>query len=380
MIRILHLFDDGAGWEQRVGASQLIVRLPAERYTCRAAATDGRLARSLLPPEQPVDLWPRPFGIDSLGAPAMRRYLQGQGIDLIHAWGVRAATAAAAAAEPDAKPVVVELFDPGLSDRQVKMLRSISGTGRFAVVCSTRIVQRRLVEKGLAPDLCTVIRPGVDFAAVNAARKSNLRQRLNLMPEDRVLVTPEPATRRGGHFTAFWTAGVRSFVEPQVRLIVPGRSREQARIARLANRIGLAHLLRCPGDEFHCEELIAVADAMLVPSAGEVPTTAIAWAMAAGVPVLATATHATAELLTHNHNALLVRPDHFKRVALRLVTLLDDRDQLAAVKETARGQAHQTFSLHRYTDQHARLYENLLDSRRPGEGVTESAEHPQVPG
>ena len=76
MIRILHLFDDGAGWEQRVGASQLIDRLPAKRYAFRAAATDGRLTRSILPPEQGVDLWPRPFGIDALGAPAMRRYLR----------------------------------------------------------------------------------------------------------------------------------------------------------------------------------------------------------------------------------------------------------------------------------------------------------------
>ena len=81
-----------------------------------------------------------------------------------------------------------------------------------------------------------------------------------------------------------------------------------------------------------------------------------------------------------NGLTVLVKPDHFKRVALRLVTLLGDRDQLAAIKETARGQAHQTFSLHRHTNQHTRLYENVLNGRLPGEGVTESTEHLQIPG
>jgi len=372
VIRILHLFDDNSGWQERVGASQLIDRLPVERFTSRAAAMSGRVRRWVLPGGQCVDLWSQCWGIDFLGAPAARRYLQDQRVDLIHAWGIRAALAAAAVGA-DTTPIVIELFDPGLSDRQAKMLRSIAGAGRFAIVCSTQTVRRCLVEKGLEADRCVVIRPGVDFALINAARRSDLRGRLGLSRTDRVLIAPEPATRRGGHFTAFWTTGVRSFLEPHVRLIIPGQSPEQARVARLAGQVGLSHLLCCPGEGVPCEELIAIADAMLVPSSGEVPTTGIAWAMAAGVPVLATAVYATAEMLADRHNGLLVKPDSFKRVALRLVTRLDDRRQLAAVSETARGQAYQIFGLRRCVDQHARLYENLLAARLPADGITDSA-------
>jgi glycosyltransferase involved in cell wall biosynthesis len=132
-------------------------------------------------------------------------------------------------------------------------------------------------------------------------------------------------------------------------------------------------LLCCPGDGFHFEDLVAVADAMLVPSSGEVPTTAIAWAMAAGVPVLATAVYATAEMMADKHNGLLVKPGHPKRAALRLVARLDDREQLDVIKETARGQAFQIFGLTRYVDQHVRLYENILNSHSPAEGIVDSS-------
>ena len=347
--------------------------LAADRFECRAAVTAGRLRRSLLPAEHRVDLWPRRFNADFPAAHAVRRYLRDQDIGLIHTWGVQAAVSAAAAATAGGIPVVIELFDPDLSDRQANMLRSIQWAPGLGIACSTETIRLRLIEKGIEPGLCTVIRPGVDFATINTARRSDLRARLNLTPTDRVLITPEPASRRGGHFAAYWTAGVRSYLEPRLRLIIPGQSREQARIAYLAEGSGLSGFLRCPGDAFRFEELIAIADALLFPAAGDVPTTAIAWAMAAGVPVLAAAVYATAEMLADRHNALLVGPDRPKRVALNMVNLLDDPEELRKVSETARGQAYRIFGLRRCVDQHARLYDNALNGRTPGEGIVDSS-------
>ncbi|MHC4066629.1 MAG: glycosyltransferase [Planctomycetota bacterium] len=217
--RVLHLFDASADWQQRVGAAQLFDRLPAERFACLAAATDGTVRRSTLPGNGKARLFPRPLGLDFLSGPALRRHLQRLGIDVVHAWGVQAAIAAAAAAPH--VPLVVELFAPDRTARQARKLRAIQRSAGFALACSTQTVRRRLIEEGLAAETAVVIRPGVDFAAINAARKRELRGHLCLSDQDRVIITPGPATRDGGQFAAYWAVGVRSFVEPGVRLVLP---------------------------------------------------------------------------------------------------------------------------------------------------------------
>ena len=368
---VLHLFDAGAGWQQRLGASQLMARLPRGRFTCRAAATDGRACGLFGPKGTRLELLRRHLGLDFLTAPIIRRYVSAHGVDIVHAWSVPSAVAAAQAAG-DAR-VVVELFDPAVSDRRARMLRSIQSRPGLGVVCPTQTVRRRLVEKGIDPELCTVIRPGVDFARINAARGVGLRERLGLDTAGRVFIAPEPAARGGGQFTAYWATAIRSFLHTGDRLIIPGTSREQARIARLAGQWRLSACLCCPGDGFAFEELLANADVLLVPSRVEVPTTAMGWAMAAGVPVLATALPATTELLVHKGNSLLIKPDADKRVAVKLAAMLDREDDLRQVKEAARGQAYETFGIRRCVDQHARLYENLLEGNRPGDGIIDSA-------
>ncbi|MFQ5491911.1 MAG: glycosyltransferase [Phycisphaerae bacterium] len=372
-IRVLHLFDASARWEQRVGATQLIEKLPPGRFASYWATLDPHTRHLLDRGDRRMDCVSTIRGSDALAAPRLVDRIERDNIGLIHAWGVQAAVVAAQAGTP--APIVVELFDPGVSDLDSKKLRSIMPIARLALACTSGTVQRRLVEKGVAADRCVVIRPGVDFARINAARKRPLRQALNVDEDARVFLTAEPATRGGGQMAAFWSLGVRSFLKtPQAEvLIVPGCSVEQARIARLARQLKLGACLRCPGTAVPFEDLIAVADGLLLPSSSDVPTTAIAWAMAAGAPVVGSAVFATAELIAHKHNGLLIKPAPVRSMALKLAALLDDCDTLIRLADTARGQAFEVFSIRRYVDQHTRLYDNLLVNQCPAEGITDAA-------
>ncbi len=383
MARILHLFDASAGWEQRIGWTQLRARLPAGRFTTLAASTSKSIARQWAADGETPGFWPMRLGAGFLNGPILRRRLAARPAEVVHVWSVSLAVLVArAVAEPG---LVVELSDPAPSEADVRALRVIQDRDGFAVVCTTQTVRRRLVEGGVDPEVCAVIRPGVDFGAINVARRADLRARLRWGDEGarartpqapqggRVFITPEPAVRGGGQFVTFWATAVRSFLRTGDRLVLPGVSGEQARIARLARRLGLTECLCCPGQAFRFEDLVVISDVLLMPSAREVPTTAIGWAMGAGVPVVATAVYATAELLGHKHNGLLIKPDADKTVAVKLAAMLDRTDELRRVAETARGQAFQVLGVRRYVDQHARLYENLLAGNRPGEGIVDSA-------
>jgi len=411
VIRVLLLFGSGADWQAHTAAGQLADRLPTDRFTlplagmpaggtrrvCATAVSTASRAGATT-----VATVPRRFGLDVLGAPDLRRVLREHPADLIHAWGVDAAVLAAAAAPY--LPLAVELFDPGIGDADIRKLRSIRLGSRFgrgrprrepeeppqgshysqssstlqdrgplAIACSSQTVRRRLIERGIEPGATVIIRPGVDFAAINAARKCDLRDRLDLRPDDFVVITPGPARRGHGALAAYWTVGVRSFVDPRVRLILPGPSPERRRIGRLARGHGLGHLLRCPDESLSFADLVPVCDAVIAPPDGPMPTTAIAWAMGAGVPVLATAVYATAELLSHNHNGLLIKPAPERRMAIKLAGMLENRSNWKALAETARSQAYEVFSVRRCVDQHARLYENLLSGCPPDQGITDPA-------
>ena len=73
---------------------------------------------------------------------------------------------------------------------------------------------------------------------------------------------------------------------------------------------------------------------------GDVSTTCIAWAMAAGVAVIGAATYAVAELASHKVGGLLFKPPLRGSSAPAVVRLLRDREAQAKAKEV-RGQAYE---------------------------------------
>ena len=370
-VRVLHVFDSTLAWDQRLALAQLSDRLPAEQFeqhVVLVGARQGEAAHIAAPVEQ----IPRRLTWDWFAGPSVRRDIERHKADLLHAWG-RPALRVALAADRAQIPILAALFDPAEADAYARLLRLRPERSPTAVLCATEIVRRRLLEHGHDPAEAVLVRPGVDFATLNRARQSDLRARLGLGAEAAVLLTNPPATRDGGQFCAFWAAAVRSFLEPQLRLIVPGAGREVARLRRLAAAVEMSDLLVTPGAAWRFEDLVGVADSLLLPGALEASVTAAAWAMAAGVPIVASATRAVAELLAHDHNAFLIKPDITKRLAMRFAAALARRHEWQKYAEVARGQAYEVFSVRRCVEQVQQVYENLLAGRTPAEGVKDPA-------
>jgi glycosyltransferase involved in cell wall biosynthesis len=230
-----------------------------------------------------------------------------------------------------------------------------------------------LIESGVAPELCVVIRPGIDFGWINRCRHGPLREELGVGKDDTLVIVPEPATRAGGSFEAFWAAALVNHLEGHVRVIVPGVSREQRRIARFAATVPSRPTIITPGDRYRFEELIAASDVLIVAARSDVSTTAVAWAMASGAVVIGAAIPSVAELIAHKVNGLLFKQFVRKGVVGPLFRLLQDRESLAKAREVARGQAYEIFGVRRCIEQHITVYENVLRGVAPNEGIVDSA-------
>ncbi len=365
MTRILHLVDASADWQQTTALTQLIDRLPADRYAQRV------ISLSAAPAALPFPAAPLPWMniLPWLAAPMIRKTVRNFGANIIHTWSIETAIAAATSEVP----LVVHLCDPRLSPRDMMALRTLDRPTGLGIACASGTVRRRLIENGIPPQRCALIRPGVDFAWLGRQKRADIRRELKMPESHYAVIVTEPATRTGGHLEASFACQLASFVTPDFRIIVPGNSTEVARIQRFYAHQPRPEVLVCPGEKHAFLNLLAAADLLVVAPFGDAPTTAIAWAMAAGVPVVGIADYAIAELITHKVNGLLFKSVKGESRAVSLAKMLVQRQNHGTYREAARGQAYEVFSLRRCMDQHIRLYENLRAGKAADDGITDSA-------
>jgi glycosyltransferase involved in cell wall biosynthesis len=242
------------------------------------------------------------------------------------------------------------------------------------VGCSSELVRRRLIENGVQPDHCAVIRPGVDFQRLNQLRRQPLRETLGISREHKVIIVPPLPSGEGGAFEAFWAGALLNHLDGNMRVLIPGNSRESRRIARFAAALPTKNAL--VRSDLPFEELLVHAEVLVAGGHEDASTTAIAWAMAAGVPVIAAATRANAELIAHKVGGLLYKPSREGSDAPSIVRLLKDEPGQLKAKEVASGQAYEVFGLRRYVEQHAKLYDNLLQGKPAPDGIEDPARSP----
>ncbi len=375
MRRVLHLLDGEADWEQRLAVSQLLTRLPPGRCRQMVASLDRCLARSRWFGKQPVRLLPSDGATGLISGPVLRRIIDVHRIDVVHAWGTLAAkVAATGTVRGTACRLVISRFEPHLTSRLARLFRTLSDTSKPAFSCASETLRRRLLENGVDPRQCVVIRPGVDFATINAAKRDrDLRSRLGVSREDRLLIVAPTVTCTEGEERAVWAAHLARYVGAPYRTILCGRIPTDSRLRRLCDRMPPPDtIIRAPaGCQY--EKLIAIADALVVTPQHDASTTCISWAMAASTAVVGTAVYAVAELIAHRQSGLLIKPEPGPGMAVRIAQSIQQIDSLAKEKEFARGSAYEAFGVRRFVDQHLQLYENVLAGVAPGQSIRDSA-------
>lgn len=369
MTSVLHVIDGAVDATQCQILGTLLERLQRENNTHSVCSID-RKARSMAQQflQCPVEL-ARQRLLPSLNyAPGLASLSSDSGANVLHAWGMRAA--AVCSARLPGMPLLITLLNPEMTGATARLLRSLPTPTTIA--CGSQVIRGRLLAAGIAADRAVVIRGPADFAAINAARRQGLRQRLvgDARP---VVLMCGPASRGGGQFFGLWACAVVSKVIDGLRVVMPYDSPEAKRLQRFVSQIQLPEMLIVPDPSMTWSQLAASADAFLCPAIDETCTEPLAAAMAAGIPIVGTAVRSVAEIIADKHNGLLCKPKDPRGLAARLLTAIEDADLVRKVTEVARGQAYEVFGIRDFADNYARVYENLLAGRAAGEGIRDTA-------
>jgi glycosyltransferase involved in cell wall biosynthesis len=247
--------------------------------------------------------------------------------------------------------------------------------GPVGFVCPSQTVRQQLLDLGVAEPRCVLVHPLVDPAALDPARRAEARDRLGI-GENQVAVTAlPPVARRSGTFVATWAALLLEKARPDVRLVIPSDGGERQRVRRLVEACRHERMVRFAAPDLSLPDLLVATDlAAWLPSRDSSPAS-LAWAMAAGLPIVATAAAAVRELLADDPMTWLCRPDDPEDAARQMNRALEQPAQPAQRIVQARARRLEAFSRPEVVSRYRCVYANLATRRPAGAGLLDPAQH-----
>lgn len=276
--------------------------------------------------------------------------------DAIHVWGERCLRAAALSRKP-------LLFTPApvASAGAAKWLRAVASQRAVRSVCLSAADHRYLIEQGIAPELCDLVRAGVKLGR-NLGVDDELRTRLGAEPDDCLIALLGDGDGWANVRLAVQSVAILHFLNPRYRLLI-GRDNPRIRWAvRLAqqwsDRLVIEAADRLGGDG-DLDAWLPAANMALCTADERLASLPVLSCMAGGVPLVALATPATSELLEDHHTALLA-PPKARRVAQRILQLAEDPELAHRLADRARAEAYEFFSVSRFVSEMRIVYGKLV--------------------
>jgi len=216
---------------------------------------------------------------------------------------------------------------------------------------------------------------GVDLVRFRGPPSSDVRGRLGLQPETKLIVTVGNFHPRKGHDLLIRAMRSISHAHPDARLVIVGRGTEG--LAPLIGELGLRDKVILTGSvalpaTFRCsavpgnggEDLLAdiLKSASVAVSAGisegaEGLSLAVLEAMAAGVPLVATRITGNRDIVQSGQNGYLIEPSNVTALAESICTVLALEDEGRAMGSAGRALVAGRYSWEAVANQYLEVYE-----------------------
>lgn len=242
---------------------------------------------------------------------------------------------------------------------------SLPKADRVVTVCDA--FRQKLVKLGVPRDRIHVqhnsIRPG---AAVSPEQTQLLRRKLDLKHDERIILAVGRLSKEKAQIDllrAFKNLS-EQHLEIAARLVVVGDGPERETLEATAASLGLSDRVIFAGQVNNVEVYFRAADVLVNPSHSEGSPYVLLEAMAAGLPIVATAVGGVPEMVENNKTALLVPDNDSQAMADAIARLLSDKNFAAQLSDNAGALISSRFSPETYVQSLAEVYRAVIGGRK----------------
>ena len=245
---------------------------------------------------------------------------------------------------------------------------------RQAYRCATKVVAnssaaRAILEReGVSGSSIAVIPNGIDAAAFADNRLNTLQRGANLpagAPKARRrVVTVANLRPEKSHETVIAAAAQLAADFPDVQFQIVGDGPRRAELEALVRERNLERTVVFLGHREDVADLLNAADAFVLPSRSEAFPNGAIEAMAAGLPVVASAVGGLLDLIEPDRTGLLVPPENADALATALRRLFTEPELATRLGESGQTQVRQRYSFERMVASFEELYTAGLAARQ----------------
>lgn len=215
------------------------------------------------------------------------------------------------------------------------------------------------VEKGMDPEKVTVVPNSRDLDRYRHGDSTGLAAELDI-PQDAVVIgNVGRLIERKGQFDVLEAWPRIKEAHPNAHCVFVGDGAERETLQERVATMGCGESIHLVGTRDDIPALLDLFDVFVFPSHHEGLPGALIEAMAAELPIVASAISGNTELIEDERTGLLVPPKNPSALGDAVVSLLDDPARAQTLAHAAREEAYGRFTLDEMVDTFERLYESV---------------------
>lgn len=214
---------------------------------------------------------------------------------------------------------------------------SLPLASRVVTVCHSFATDLEAI--GVRAERITIQHNSIDaFLPAANDRVLELRRSLRIPDRTRVLLTVGRLSREKGQADLIEAVSLlrREDSQRQFRLVIVGDGPDSSRLKEAARTSAVADWILFAGHQADVTPYYTMADLMVLPSHTEGSPNCLLEAMAAGLPIVATAVGGVPEIVSANKEALLVERNNPVALACAIARVLGDKNLQLQISAAAR--------------------------------------------
>ena len=261
-------------------------------------------------------------------------------------------------------------YHHGYTSTDAKMLAynqlnrwSLRSADRVITVCAA--FDKQLTRAGVRAGRISVCHNSVKAPrSISAAEQRALREKFQIADDERVIVSVGRLSRENGHDDLVQAIASVREMDPTLKfkVLLVGDGPERAQLESRAADLRLNEEIVFVGHVSDVAPFYAIADVLALPSHSEGSPNVLLEAMAAGIPVVATAVGGVPEIAVSGENAVLVPARQPHEFADALLRILSERDLAEKLATNATMRARE-FSPEAYAHRMIQIYKQVTETQ-----------------